>query len=146
LREVRRAVGGTGLTHSPPRYKRHRFPPEIVAHAVWLNLRFSPSFRAVEEMPRERGVKVFCVSLRRWVMKFGAVIARGLRGSAYRPGDIGHRDEVRAPIRGRKFWLWRAADQNRLVLDDLLRRRRDAKAARRLLKSLLNKIGWPPGA
>ena len=39
-------------------YKRHRFPPEIIAHAVWLYFRFTLSYRDVEELLAERGLDV----------------------------------------------------------------------------------------
>jgi len=39
-------------------YKRHRFPPEIIAHAVWLYCRFNLSFREVDELLLERGIDV----------------------------------------------------------------------------------------
>jgi len=52
-------------------FKRHRFPPQIVAHAVWLYLRFNLSLREVEEMLLERGVDVSYETARRWIAKFG---------------------------------------------------------------------------
>lgn len=57
-------------------YKRHRFPPEIIAHAVWLYCRFNMSLREVEELLQERGIDVSYETIRRWVAKFGPVIAR----------------------------------------------------------------------
>ena len=82
-------------------YKRHRFPAAIIAHAVWLYLRFSLSLRAVEELLLERGVEVSYETLRRWVAKFGPVIARGLRRRQAGPGRVWHLDEVQVSIRGR---------------------------------------------
>ena len=93
-------------------YKRHRFPPEIIAHAVWLYCRFNLSFREVEEMSLERGIDVSYETIRRWVAKFGPAIARGLRRRQSQPGDIWHLDEVVVTIKDRKFWLWRAVDQH----------------------------------
>ncbi len=61
---------------SPPdSYKRRRFPPQIIAHAVWLYRRFYLSFREVEEMLLQRGTDVSHETVRRWVIKFGPVIA-----------------------------------------------------------------------
>lgn len=60
-------------------YKRHRFPPEIIAHAVWLYARFNLSLREVEEMLLERGIDASYESIRRWTAKFGPQIARHLR-------------------------------------------------------------------
>ena len=69
---------------------------------------------------------------------------RDLRRRAPRPGDIWHLDEVRVVIRGRVHWLWRAVDQHGVVLDEVLQRRRDKRAARRLLIRLLKRHGWRP--
>ena len=93
-------------------YKRHRFSSEIITHAVWLYCRFNLSFREVEEMFLQSGVDVSYETIRRWVAKFGPAIARRLRRRHYQSGDIWHLDEVVVTIRGRKFWLWRAVDQN----------------------------------
>ena len=126
-----------------PSYKRHRFPPAIIAHAVWLYLRFSLSLRAVEEMLLERGIDVSYETLRRWIQKFGPIIARGLRRRQDRPGRIWHLDEVQVAIRGRKWWLWRAVDEHGLVLEEILQPRRDRKAARKLLRRLLKGNALP---
>ncbi len=120
-------------------YKRHRFPPEIINHSVWLYCRFNLSLREVEEMLLERGIDVSYETIRRWVRKFGPAIARGLRRQQPRPGDVWHLDEVVVTIKGKKFWLWRAVDQNGVVLDEILQRRRDKKAAKRLLHRLMKR-------
>ena len=60
-------------------YKRHRFPPEIIAHAVRLYFRFPLSLRLVEEMLLERGILVSYETVRRWSLKFGPAYARRLR-------------------------------------------------------------------
>ncbi|WP_127116289.1 IS6 family transposase [Shimia sediminis] len=120
-------------------YKRHRFPPAIITHAVWLYCRFNLSLREVEEMFLERGIDVSYETIRRWVAKFGPSIARRMRHRQPVPGDIWHLDEVVVKIRGRKFWLWRAVDQNGVVLDEILQRKRDKKAAKRLFHRLMKR-------
>ena len=87
----------------------------------------------------ERGIDVSYETIRRWVRKFGPAIARGLRRQQSRPGDVWHLDEVVVTIKGKKFWLWRAVDQNGVVLDEILQRRRDKKAAKRLLHRLMKR-------
>ena len=59
-------------------YRRHRFPAEIIQHAIWLYLRFTLSYRDVEELLAERGLDVSYETVRRWVLKFGPLIARKL--------------------------------------------------------------------
>jgi putative transposase len=128
----------------PVSYKRHRFPPQIIAHAVWLYFRFPLSLRLVEEMLLERGIAVSYETVRRWALKFGPAYARRLRRKAPSRRDIWHLDEVVITITGKKHWLWRAVDQNGYVLDEIVQNRRDTKAAKRLLKRLLRKQGGPP--
>jgi hypothetical protein len=125
-------------------YKRHRFPPEIIAHAVWLYFRFPLGLRLVEEMLLERGILVSYETVRRWGLKFGPAYARRLRRKTPRRRDIWHLDEVVVTISGQKHWLWRAVDQDGYVLDEIVQTRRDTKAAKRLLKRLLRKQGCPP--
>lgn len=125
-------------------YKRHRFPPDIITHSVWLYCRFNLSFREVEEMLLKRGIDVSYETIRRWVRKFGPSIARCLRRREPQSGDIWHLDEVVVTIRGTKFWLWRAVDQHGIVLDEILQRTRDKKAAKRLLRRVMKKVGRPP--
>src|SRR5205807_9504985 len=75
-------------------YRRHRFPPEIIQHAIWLYLRFTLSYRDVEELLAERGLDISYETVRRWVLKFGSAIARRLRQRRPRPSDRWHLDEI----------------------------------------------------
>jgi transposase-like protein len=75
-------------------YRRHRFPPSIIQHAIWLYLRFTLSYRDVEELLAERGVDVSYETVRRWVLKFGPVVARRLRERRPRPSVRWHLDEM----------------------------------------------------
>ena len=133
------------MMHTPSiSYKRHRFPAQIIAHAVWLYIRFNLSLREVEEMLLERGIDVSYETIRRWTVKFGQQIARNLRRRPVRPGDIWHLDEVVVKIAGRSYWLWRAVDQYGVVLEEILQSRRDKRAAKRLLVSLIDRHGFVP--
>src|SRR5882757_2137014 len=64
-------------------YCRHRFPPAVIQHAIWPYLRFTLSYRDVEDLSAERGLEVSYETVRRWVLKFGPAIARRLRGAAH---------------------------------------------------------------
>ncbi len=129
---------------TPISFKRHRFPPVIIQHAVWLYARFTLSFRDVEELLVERGIDVSNETVRRWFLKFGRLIARNLRRSRPRPSPRWHLDEMVIKIRGRKHWLWRAVDDEGEVLDFLVQQRRCARSARKLLRKLLKKQGFAP--
>src|SRR5436190_11898070 len=125
-------------------YRRHRFPAEIIQHAIWLYLRFTLSYRDVEELLAERGLDVSYETVRRWVLKFGPLIARKLRQGRPRPSARWHLDEMVVRIAGRRMYLWRAVDHEGEVLDLLVQRRRDTKAALRLMRKLLKKQGFAP--
>src|SRR5712671_6005172 len=100
-------------------YRRHRFPPPIIQHAIWLYLRFTLSYRDVEELLAERGLEVSYETVRRWVLKFGPGFARRLRRSRPRPSDRWHLDEMVVRIGAKR-------------------------AALRLMRKLLRKHGFAP--
>jgi len=128
----------------PLSYARHQFPPTIIRHAVWVYLRFTLSFRDIEDLLAERGIDVSYESVRRWVVKFGPVFARELRRRRPRPSSRWHLDEMAIQIAGKRFWLWRAVDHEGEVLDILLQRRRNKAAALKLMRKLLKKQGFAP--
>lgn len=122
--------GGVTKAASDPIYHRHRFPAEVIAHAVWLHLRFPLSLRIVEDLLAARGIVVSHQTVRLWAEKFGRDFAREIRRrTAGRLGNKWHLDEVVVSIGGKKHWLWRAVDQNGFVLDALVQSRRNTKAA-----------------
>ena len=91
-------------------YRRHRFPPVIIQHAVWLYCRFTLSYRDVEDLLAERGLDLSYETVRRWVLKFGRAYARQIQRRRPRPTERWHLDEMVVVIRGRQFYLWRAVD------------------------------------
>src|SRR5690348_11388471 len=125
-------------------YRRDRFPPVIIQHAIWLYVRFTLSYRDVEELLAERGLDISYETVRRWVLKFGPVIARRLRRRRPRPSNRWHLDEMVVRIAGERMYLWRAVDHEGEVLDMLVQRRRDCRAAMRLMRKLLKKQGFAP--
>jgi putative transposase len=91
-------------------FARRQFPPDIIRHAVWLYLRFTLSFRDVEDLLAERGLDISYETIRRWVLKFGPLFAMELRRRRHRPTSQWHLDEMAILIGGRRLWLWRAVD------------------------------------
>ena len=93
-------------------YKGHRFPPEIISHAVWLYHRFTLSFRDVEDLLAERGITVSYEAIRYWCIKFGPTYARSLHGPIQNLSRVG-RHHLKAVhyrlLRGRAFSDWREA-------------------------------------
>jgi putative transposase len=102
----------------------HRFPPEIIAYAVWLYYQFALSFRDVEELLASRGETVSYEAVRLWCGKFGPEFARGLRHCRQRLGRRWHVDEVFIRLNGVIHCLWRAVDQNGILVDVLVQARR----------------------
>src|ERR671926_571536 len=128
----------------PISYARHQFPPEVIRHAVWLYLRFTLSYRDVEELLAERGIQASYETVRRWVLKFGPDFARNLRRLRPRPAGTWHLDEMVVSIQGRRMYLWRAVDSEGEILDLLVQPKRDKAAALRLMRKLLKKQGYAP--
>src|SRR5437762_2288111 len=121
-------------TPARSRYAGYRFPAEIIGHAVWLYFRFPLSLRMVEEMLAARGIVVSHETVRQWALRFGQAFANEIRRRLPRVGGKWHLDEVVIKIAGTTHWLWRAVDQHGVVLDVLVQSRRDARAAKRLLR------------
>ncbi len=116
-----RVVGLCGESALGP-LQAHRFPDEIISHAVWLYSRFLLSYQDVEEPAGRARIAVSYETIRRWCQKFGQGFADGLRRRRPRPGDTWHLDEVQLKINGQRHWRWRAVDQDGLVLDILVQR------------------------
>jgi len=132
------------VTAASSSYKGHRYPPEIIAHCVWLYHRFPLSFREVAELMLARGVAVSYETIRAWCAKFGQAYANQLRRRRPRPGDKWHLDEVFVNINGTIHYLWRAVDQHGNVLDVLVQPRRNAVAAKRFFHRLLKDLQYVP--
>ena len=129
---------------APLCYRRHRFPPEIIQHAIWLYLRFTLSYRDVEELLAERGLDISYETVRRWVLKFGPAIARRLRRAVRGRAIDGTSTRWWCGSPAERMYLWRAVDHEGEVLDMLVQRRRDTRAALRLMRKLLKKQGFAP--
>lgn len=125
-------------------YSRHRFHPDIIRRAIWMYFRFNLSFRDVEELMTERGVELSYETIRRWVDKFGSTYAKRIRCRSEGPSPVWHLDEVYTKIGGKMVYLWRAVDDEGTVLDVVVQRRRNTKAATRLLRKLLRNQGIKP--
>ena len=119
----------------PISYARHRFPPHVIRHAVWLYLRFTLGYRDVEDLLAERGLTVSNESIRRWVLKFGPMIARNLRMIRPKAYARWHLDEMVVSLSGKQMYMWRAVDNEGEVLEILVQPQRDKAAALRLIRN-----------
>ncbi|WP_421989835.1 IS6 family transposase [Qipengyuania sp.] len=127
-------------------FKRHRFHPDIIRHAVWLYFRFTLSLRDVEDLLAERGIDVTYETIRCWSDKFGPAIAANIR-KRRRPADcVWHLDEMIVRIGGKRMFMLRAGDKEGEVPDVLVQKRRNKEAALKLLRKLLKNQGFVPEA
>ncbi len=131
-------------TPSLDAFKGYRFPREIISHAVWLYYRFSLSLRDVEDILAYRGIDVSHQTIHEWEQRFGPLFADVIRRNRPRPGDKWYLDEVVIKINGEIFYLWRAVDQHGDVLDILVQKRRNKRAAKRFLEKLVKAYGCDP--
>ena len=129
---------------APDLYKYHRFPGEIISHAVWVYFRFPLSHRDVEEILFVRGIIVSYEAIRKWCRKFGQQYANQLRRKRPWPGDKWHLDEVFITINKERHYLWRAVDQEGNVLDILVQSRRNKQAAKQFFRKLLKGCQYVP--
>ena len=125
-------------------YAGYRFPPEVIHQAIWLYLRFTLSFRDVEDLLAERGISVSDETVRSWVNHFGPMIAAHPRKRRPKPHATCHLDEVYLKIDGRMVYLWRAVDAEGEVLDVLVQFKRNRHAALKLMRKLLKKYAFVP--
>ena len=116
----------------------------IIQTAVWLYHRFNLSHRDIEDLLAERGIDVSYESVRLWCNKFGPLFSKRLKRKHPGFGDTFFIDEVFVTIKGKRFYLWRAVDQDGDVIDVHLQPRRDAKAAKRFFARLLKSHGESP--
>jgi putative transposase len=121
----------------------------VISQAVWLYFRFPLSLRMVEEMLAARGIVVSHETVRQWALKFGQDFANRIRRRLPLRGRQVAPRRGRHQIAGVQHWLWRAVDQNGMVLDVLVQSRRDKRAAKRLLRKLLKRqcrapASWSP--
>ena len=127
----------------PDPFKGRRFPREIISYAVWLYYRFSLSLRDVEELLAYSGIETSYETVRNWEGKFGHLYANAIRRNRPKAGDKWHLDEVVIKISGEIFYLWRAVDQHGDVLDIMVQKRRNKRAAKRFLSKLVKQYGQP---
>ena len=125
-------------------YAGYRFPPEIIQQSIWLYIRFTLSFRDVEDLLAERGIAISYETVRRWVNHFGPMIAADLRKRRPKPHTTWHLDEAYLKIDGRMAYLWRAVDAEGEVLDVLVQSGRNKHAALKLMRKLLKKYSFVP--
>ena len=122
--------------------------PDIIRLAVMMYVRFPLSLRQVEDLLHERGIDISYETVRAWWNRFGPVFAAEIkrkRSASMRslPQWRWHLDEVFVRISGETHYLWRAVDHEGEVLEAFVTKKRDRKAALRILKKAMKRYGNP---
>ena len=130
-------------TTRPAIFKWRQTEPELILCAVRWYLRYSLSFRDVEELLSERGLKADHTTIWRWVQRYGPELEARLRRHL-RPTHRSWRvDETDVRVKGRWCYLYRAIDSTGAMIDFVLSRLRDATAAQRLFSKALTDPSHP---
>ena len=124
-------------------FKWRQFEPEMILLAVGWYLRFSLSYRDVEELLAERGLHADHVTVWRWVQRYGPEIQRRLRPRLRPTNDSWRVDETYIRVKGKWVYLYRAVDSSGATIDFLLSAKRDAAAAERFLAKALGGANHP---
>jgi transposase, IS6 family len=124
-------------------FKWRQFEPEVILLAVGWYLRFSLSYRDVEELLAERGLHAHHVTVWRWVQRYAPEMERRLRSRLRPTNDSWRVDETYIRVKGKWIYLYRAVDSTGATIDFLLSAKRDAAAAGRFLAKALGGANHP---
>ena len=124
-------------------FKRHRYPRAIILQAVYFKLRFTLSYRDVEELLKIRGVKVDHSTIQRWVFKFSPMIEATMHKRKKQICDSWRMDETYIKVGGKDRYLYRAVDKQGNTVDFLLTKRRIKGSAQKFLNKAIGNNGKP---
>jgi len=124
-------------------FKRHRYPRAIILQAVYFKLRFTLSYRDVEELLKIRGVKVDHSTIQRWVFKFSPMIEATMHKRKKQICDSWRMDETYIKVGGKDRYLYRAVDKQGNTVDFLLTKRRMKGSAQKFLNKAIGNNGKP---
>jgi len=124
-------------------FKWRQFEPEVILLAVGWYLRFSLSYRDVEELLAERCLHADHVAVWRWVQRYAPELQRCLRRRLNPTNDSWRMDETYVRVKGKWRYLYRAVDSTGATLDFLLSAKQDAAAAKRFLAKALGRANHP---
>ena len=124
-------------------YKHHRYPHIIIQQAVYFKLRFTLSYRDIEELMAIRGVKVDHSTIQRWVFKFSKEIERNMNRCKKQVTNSWRLDETYIKVAGKDRFLYRAVDKQGNTIDFLLTKRRMKGSAQKFLNKAIENNGKP---
>jgi putative transposase len=124
-------------------FDRHRYPRVVILQAVYLKLRFTLSYRDVEELLLIRGVKVDHSTIQRWVFKFSKEVEKNMHKRKKQVCDSCRMDETYIKVKGRDMYLYRAVDKYGNTVDFLLTKRRQKMSAQKFFNKAIGNNGKP---
>ena len=124
-------------------FKHHRYPKAIILQAVYFKLRFTLSYRDVEELLQIRGVKVDHSTIQRWVFKFAPIIEANMHKRKRQVCKSWRMDETYIKVGGKDRYLYRAVDKYGNTVDFLLTKRRQRMSAQNFFNKAIGNNGRP---
>ena len=124
-------------------FKHHRFPKSIILQAVYFKLRFTLSYRDVEELLQIRGVEVDHSTIQRWVFKFSPEVEKNMNKRKRQVGSSWRMDETYIKVGGKDRYLYRAVDKFGNTVDFLLTKRRMKGSAQKFLNQAIGNNSKP---
>lgn len=124
-------------------FKGSHYPKDVILYAVFFYVRYAVSYRDLEEIMAERGVKVDHATLNRWVVKYSPKITTTAQRKKQPTAQSWRMDETYIKVRGKWMYLYRAIDKHGKTLDFMLSRRRDKAAARLFFRRAIQVNGIP---
>ncbi|WP_296645134.1 IS6 family transposase, partial [Roseinatronobacter sp.] len=124
-------------------FKGAHFPREVILFAVFFYVRYTVSYRELEEIMAERGVVVDHATLNRWVAKYSPLIAINARRRKTPTERSWRMDEIYIKVKGEWVYLYCAVDKLGKTLDFMLSKRRKKAAATKLFARALEVNGLP---
>lgn len=124
-------------------FKGSHYPKDVILYAVFFYVRYAVSYRDLEEIMADRGVKVDHATLNRWVVKYSPMIASEAQKRKSPTNSSWRMDETYIKVRGKWVYYYRAVDKNGKTLDFMLSKQRDARAARRFFKQAIDNHDVP---
>jgi IS6 family transposase len=124
------------MAESDP-FKWRHYQGEIILLCIRWYLRYALSYRDLEEMMRERGLSLDHTTIYRWVQAYAPELEKRIRPHLRLTNDSYRVDETYIKIKGKWKYLYRAVDSTGQTIDFMLSAKRDAKAAKRFFRKML---------
>ncbi len=124
-------------------FKGSHYPKDVILYAVFFYVRYSVSYRDLEEILAERGVAIDHATLNRWVVKYSPLLACQAQRRKSGTSSSWRMDETYIQVKGKCTYFYRTVDKFGKTLDFMLSEHRDETAATAFFARLIKNNGWP---